>query len=83
MWVHACVRACVRAGFVFAPTFEIQFCLSVFYSWDYSRCSHCCELLPVGISYKTVMCTDEFRQTEVHCKGMCAEEKVSYVFGVW
>jgi hypothetical protein len=78
-----CVCARVRAGFVFVPAFEIQFCLSVFYAWDYSRCSHCYELLHVGISHKTVMCTNEFRQTEVHCKGMGAEEKVSYVFGVW
>jgi len=78
-----CVGACVRAGFVFVPTFEIQFCLSVFYSWDYSRYSHCCEMLPVGISYETVMCTEEFRQPEVLRKGMGAEEKVSYVFGVW
>jgi hypothetical protein len=40
-------------------------------------------MLPVGISYETVMCTEEFRQPEVLRKGMGAEEKVSYVFGVW
>jgi hypothetical protein len=72
-----CWGACVRAGFVFVPTFEIQFCLSVFYAWDYSRCSHCCELLPVGISYNTVMFTDEFWQQKCSVREWVRKRKLA------
>lgn len=77
------MRACMRMGFVFVPLFEIYFCLSVFYAWDYTRYSHYCELLPVAISYRIAMCNDGFRQTEVNCMVKGAEQKVSYVVGVW
>ena len=71
------VGACVRVGCVFAPTFEIQFFLSVFYAWDYSRCSHCCELLPVGISYNAVMCSDEFWEQKCNVREWVRKRKLA------
>jgi hypothetical protein len=65
----------VRAGFVFVPTFGFQFYLAMFYALNCIQLSHCCELLPVAISYKTAICTDEFWQNEVNYNRMCTEEK--------
>ena len=76
VFVHVC--GCMRAcGVCIRSYIRNSVCISMFYAWDYSRCSHGCELLPVGMSYKTVMCSDKFRHTEVRCKGMGAEEKAT------